>query len=154
MFCNLVKSFKRQVVITRAHKNVKYFWNKYNAFVELSDKNMDKNYSRQKIKSRMDRRKKGIANADRKNFSGPFFVQTIFCPNIFFSRQFICPDNFFVRPFFFRTKGHSPPSKILPSVEGLLSTGPTPSSLSYKTVLDVENHPASHISLNITLMDV
>ena len=61
-----------------------------------------------KIKSQMDRKKtKGIANADKKNLSGQFYVRTnFFCPDNFFDRtiflsgQFFCSDNFFVWTFF------------------------------------------------------
>ena len=47
MFGNLLKSFMTQVVIIKAHNIPKklYFGNEYHALVELSDKNMNKNYS-------------------------------------------------------------------------------------------------------------
>ena len=53
----------RQVVITRAHNIPKKLENiseiKYHAFVELSDKNMDKNYSRQKSRARCREKNQG-----------------------------------------------------------------------------------------------
>ena len=51
MYHNLLNSFMRQVMITRANnipKKMKKILNKYHAFVEPLNKNMDKNYSRQK----------------------------------------------------------------------------------------------------------
>ena len=70
---------------------------------------------------------KGIDYADTNNFvrtiflpriffcPDNFLVSTTFCRTTFLSWQFFCPDNFFVRTtFFVRTKGHLPPSRILP----------------------------------------
>ena len=67
---------------------------------------MDKNYSRQNIKSRMNRKnktkkKQGIANANSKNLSGQFFCpDNILSRQFFLSGQFFCPDNFFVLTIF------------------------------------------------------
>ena len=79
-------SFLRQVVITRAHnihKKMIFFLDKYFAFVELSDKNMDKKNSpdkNQEPDGQKKRRKKtkGIANTKKKDFLDNFFARTIF----------------------------------------------------------------------------
>ena len=72
----------------------------YHAFVELSNKNMDKNYSRQHIKGWMDRKNKdkkprAMTMLTKTNCPDNFFVRTTFL-----SDQFFCPDNFFVRTIF------------------------------------------------------
>ena len=54
---------------------------------------------------------KGIANTDKKNLSGQFFcADNFFVRTIFFRQTIFCPDNFFLQ-----TKGHLPPSRILPA---------------------------------------
>ena len=95
---------------------------------------MERNYSRQQIKGRMDKKSRELTTPTKIFCPDNFFVWTIFLSKILFVRtiflsgqfffgQLFCPDIFFVRTtflsgqfFFVRTKRHLPPNRILPNV--------------------------------------